>query len=92
MQRLNLAILRHPGKRVVGVGNAGVVVKRPAGELTETKIHRGHALHRSSQELGKLLFVVKAVRHMIKDLEIIGQQVERGLQVVFVKGVTELSG
>ena len=44
----------------------------------------------SYAEISKLLFVVKAVGDMIKDLQVIGEHLHGRLNVQFVKCITEL--
>src|SRR5712692_254976 len=87
---LHLAILGHSRKRIVGIHNPGVVVKNAARRLAKAKIHRGDALDCSSQKSGELRLIVKPVGNVIKDLQVIGEHVQGGFEVLLVKRVTKL--
>ena len=74
VQGLYLAVFRHTSKRVIGIGNPGIVVKHPAGELPKAKIARSLPLHSSLQKIHKLLLVIKAIGYMVEDFQVIVQQ------------------
>src|SRR6266545_6724975 len=90
MDGLHLAILGHSGKRIVGIHNPGVVVKNAARRLAKAKIHRSYAFDCPSQKRGELRLIVKPVGNVIKDLQVLGEHVQRSFEVLVVKRVDEL--
>src|SRR5438132_1443817 len=57
----HLAIFRHPGERVISVGNPGIVVKDPTGKLPKVECAGSQPTRRSLEKLHKLLLVIKAI-------------------------------
>jgi hypothetical protein len=77
VQGLHLAVFRHTSKRIIGVGNPGVVVKHPTRELPKAKVARSQPLHGSLQKIHELLLVIEAVGDMVEDFQVIVQQFRR---------------
>ena len=62
------AVLRHPSKRVIGIGNPGMVVKDPTGQLPKAESARRQPTRSSLEIMHKLLLVIKAIRDVVDDL------------------------
>jgi len=70
----HLAILRHPGERVIRVGNPGMVVKDPTGKLPKGEGAGSQPTRRSLEKLHKLLLGIKAIGDRVEDFQVLIQQ------------------
>src|SRR5215475_8488056 len=70
----HLAVCRHPSKRVIGIGNPGMVVKDSAGKLPKAESAGSQPTCSSLEKLHKLLLVIKAIGDRVEDFQVLLQQ------------------
>src|SRR5262249_14366885 len=90
MNCLHFAVLGDTSERIIRVDDTGIVVEHSARRLPEAEIHRRNALDRTAHKLCKLFFIIESVWHVIEDLKVVGEHVERLLQVFLVESINEL--
>jgi hypothetical protein len=90
VESLDLAVLGYAGEGVVSVDDARVLTEHTARGLAEAEAHRGNALGCRGQELGKILLGIKSIGNMIEHLEVIGEHIEDGFDVLVIECIGEL--